>query len=407
MKQRGPVMHVIFVCWLTLSIVAAGLFSGCVSDHQTSSSTGGSGAAVQAGTGGGGEGDREIGVMVYVGDKSVRGYRPRPMLVTAVHKPQKAKFAATDVHCHWGPDEDPAALIRAMDERGIQRAVNLSGDRGDKLDQMLAKFHGHDPQRFIIFCSPDFKRIDEPNFSAAMAAFVRQAYAKGARGVKIYKNLGLGVRDAAGRRIAVDDPRLDGIWATAGERGIPVLIHTADPAAFFTTVDECNERWMQLNRHPRWSFHGPQFPSREALLEERNRMIARHPNTIFIGAHVGNNAEDLASVTKVMDANPNFYVDISGRVAELGRQPYSARRFFIEHQDRILYGTDRFPGKKSQPRYRIYFRFLETADEYFDYYDHDFPPTGEWKIYGLYLPDDVLRKVYHENADRIFGAINE
>ncbi|MDP5878254.1 MAG: amidohydrolase family protein, partial [Dehalococcoidia bacterium] len=184
---------------------------------------------------------------------------------------------------------------------------------------------------------------------------------------------------------------------------VPVLIHTADPMAFFTPVDRFNERWMQLKRHPGWRYHGSDAPGREALLAARNRVIERHPNTQFIGAHVGNSAEDLGALAAVMRRFANFHVDISGRVAELGRQPYSARRFIMAFQDRVLFGTDRYPGRPQQPRYRIYFRFLETWDEYFDYYDHPFPPTGEWKIYGIGLPDDVLRKVYQANARRIFA----
>lgn len=347
--------------------------------------------------------DRDIGVMVYVGRERVKDYRPKPALVSEAHPIARAKFPAFDVHCHWGLDVDPAQMIQAMLERGVKAAVNLSGGHGDALEQMLTKFHRFAPDRFIIFCTPDFSRIDEPDFAKQMVKFLEEARAKGAAGVKIYKSLGLRITDASGRIVPIDDPRLDPIWATAGRLNMPVLIHTADPVAFFEPVDRFNERWMQLKRHPSWSFYGPQFPARDELLAQRNRVIERHPNTVFIGAHVGNSAEDLKALSALMQRMSNLYVDISGRVAELGRQPYSARRFFIDHQDRILFGTDRYPGRPQQPRYRIYFRFLETADEYFDYYDHHFPPTGEWKIYGIYLPDAVLQKVYHANADRIFG----
>jgi predicted TIM-barrel fold metal-dependent hydrolase len=220
-------------------------------------------------------------------------------------------------------------------------------------------------------------------------------------GLKVFKSLGLTTRDANGALIAVDDPRLDPIWAACGRLGMPVLIHTADPVAFFSAPDECNERWMQLQRHPSWSFHGPAFPSRDELFAQRDRMITRHPGTTFICAHVGSHADDLAAADRFLTAHPNAYVDISGRVGALGRQPFTARAFLIEHQDRVIYGTDRFPGRPDQPRYRIYFRFLETADEYFDYYDHPFPPAGDWRIYGVDLPDDVLRKIYYGNSDRI------
>ena len=348
-------------------------------------------------------GNRDIGVMVYVDDERVKDYRPKAALVTEAHRIARAKFPAVDVHCHWNLDVDPAQMIQAMDERGVKSAVNLSGGHGDALDQMLARFHKFAPDRLLIFCTPDFGRIDDPDFAKQMVEFLEQARARGAAGVKIYKSLGLRITDGSGKIVPIDDARLDPIWATAGRLNMPVLIHTADPVAFFAPVDRFNERWMQLKRHPSWSFYGSQFPARDELLAQRNRVIERHPNTIFIGAHVGNSAEDLKALSALLAKLPNLYVDISGRVAELGRQPYTARRFFVDQQDRILFGTDRFPGRPQQPRYRIYFRFLETADEYFDYYDHDFPPAGEWKIYGLYLPDAVLRKVYHANADRLFG----
>ena len=345
--------------------------------------------------------DKKPGVLVYVGSKWIADYQPRPNLVTEAHSISRSKFPAIDIHCHWGLDKDAHQMIKAMDERGVKRAVNLSGGWGEQLDQILEKFYRFAPQRFVIFCSPDFSRIDEPNFGQTMATFLEDARAKGAAGVKIHKSLGLRIRDQSGQLVPVDDRRLDPIWAKAGALKMPVLIHTADPVAFFQPADGLNERWMQLKRHPDWSFYGSEFPARGNLLAQRDRVIQRHPGTNFIGAHVGNSAEDLKAIGTLLERYPNLYVDISGRVAELGRQPYSARKFFLKYQDRILFGTDRYPGRPSQPRYRIYYRFLETEDEYFDYYDHPFPPTGEWKIYGIHLPDEVLKKVYHENAERI------
>src|SRR5690606_22942302 len=216
-------------------------------------------------------------------------------------------------------------------------------------------------------------------------------------------SLGLTIKDGSGKVVPIDDPRLDPIWAKCGELGIPVLIHSADPVAFFRPIDERNERWLQLHRFPSWSFHGPEFPSYEEVLQQHDRMIARHPGTTFISAHMGSQAEDLKTLGERLARLPNMFVDISGRVAELGRQPYAARRFLLEWQDRVVYGTDRYPGRPDQPRHRIYYRFLETDDEYFKYYDHPFPPTGEWRIYGVHLPPDVLRKIYQTNADRALG----
>jgi len=345
----------------------------------------------------------EAGRAVYVGQELLRDYRPRSSLVTEAHHIDRPKFPAIDAHCHWGLSQDPRQLLRSMDELDLRCAVNLSGGFGAQLDQMLARFHKAAPDRLLIFCNLDFSRIDEEDFGLKMAAFLTDARARGVSGLKIFKDLGLTVKDRSGRIVPVDDPRLDPIWAKAGELGMPVLIHSADPIAFFQPVDQFNERWMQLKRHPDWSFYGPQFPRREEVLAQRNRVIKRHPRTTFIGAHIAEYSEDLRSAAALLDQCPNLYVDISGRVSELGRQPYSARRFLMWYQDRVLFGTDRYPGRADQPRHRIYYRFLETADEYFDYYDHPFPPSGDWKIYGVFLPDEVLKKIYHDNAARVLG----
>ncbi len=344
-----------------------------------------------------------IGRAVYVGDERIDDYQPQPSLTTTATSVERARHPAVDIHCHWELEENPHELLAAMDERNVRRAVNLSGGWGEKLDRMLDRFHRAAPGRLIIFCNVDFSTIDEPDFGPRTAAALEDARRKGAGGLKIFKDLGLRIRDASGRIVAVDDRRLDPIWATCGRLGMPVLLHTADPVAFFQPVDRFNERWMQLKRHPTWSFHGDEFPARGDLLAQRDRVLERHPRTVFVGAHLGGHAADLDAAARTLDAHPNFSLDIAGRVAELGRQPYRARRFLIEYQDRIVFGTDRSPGRVDQPRYRIYYRFLETDDEYFDYYDHAFPPAGEWKIYGVFLPDEVLRKIYSENADGIFG----
>ncbi|MBD3328179.1 amidohydrolase family protein, partial [Candidatus Peregrinibacteria bacterium] len=333
--------------------------------------------------------DDEIGMAVYVGDALLRSYSPDSSLVTDETILERSTYPAFDVHCHWSIEQDPIAMLEAMDRRNISRALNLSGGWGQNLDAMLEKFHTVDPERFVIFCNIDFSRIDEPDFGEAMSAYLREAKAKGVSGLKIFKSLGLRYRDASGELIPVDDPRLDPIWETCGEIGFPVLIHVADPPAFFKPIDEKNERWMQLKRHPDWSFYGEEFPSLDELFAQRSRMMERHSDTIFIGPHMGSHASDLATAARMLDRHPNLYYDISGRVAELGRQPYSARKFLLKYQDRILFGTDRYPGRTSQPRYRVYYRFLETDDEHFDYHEHTFPPTGEWKIYGVFLPDDV------------------
>jgi predicted TIM-barrel fold metal-dependent hydrolase len=222
---------------------------------------------------------------------------------------------------------------------------------------------------------------------------------RGARGLKVLKDLGLGVRDKTGKFITVDDPRLDPIWEECGRLGIPVSIHVTDPEAFFYPADASNERYEELTEHPDWSFSSPQFPSKQSILEARNRVFARHPHTTFIALHMGNWPENLDYVGQVLDRYPNTYVEFGAREAELGRQPRRSREFFLKYQDRIMFGTDNGPEEEM---YRNYFRWLETADEYFDYWGY--PGQGRWKIYGMELPSPVLEKVYHLNADKLFSA---
>ena len=206
------------------------------------------------------------------------------------------------------------------------------------------------------------------------------------------------VRDHTGALVTIDDERLDPLWATAGELGLPVTAHIADPVAFFSPLDEKNERYEELSAHPDWHFPSPPFPAFRELVNALARVVTRHPNTTFIGAHVSSYAENLQWVSDLFDRCPNFYVDISARISELGRQPYSARRFFMRYADRILFGIDASPDLET---YQIYYRFLESDDEYFAYNTGDLPYQGRWAIYGLYLPDEVLQKVYAGNAQRI------
>ena len=344
-----------------------------------------------------------MGTAIFVGDTVLKPYDPTPALVSPETPVARAKYPATDIHAHWPASVEPAALLEAMDDLGVERAVNLSGGVGAQLDRMLERYHDAAPGRLVIFANIDFSRIDEPTFGTNAVEMLERARARGAAGVKIFKSLGLTIKDRGGRVVPIDDPRLDPIWAACGRLGLPVLIHSADPVAFFQPIDARNERWLQLKRHPDWSFHGPEFPAREEVLAQRDRVIARHPRTTFVGAHLGDNAEDLAALSRRLERLPNFVVDLSAREAEIGRQPYTARRFFLRWQDRILFGTDRYPGRPDQPRHRLYYRLLETDDEYFKYYDHPFPPTGEWRVYGLHLPDAVLEKIYRTNADRVLG----
>ncbi len=349
-------------------------------------------------------------------DLLLREFRPQPMLRVAEHRLQRSKFASVDVHTHpsarlRGVSEPLDDFVTAMDQNNIAVCVSLDGRLGAELQEHLAYLKPHE-DRFVVFANIDWQgsgeeakpetwAVNQPGFARQTVAALRQAHQLGAVGLKIFKGFGLTIKNADGSLLAVDDQRLDPIWEVCGELKMPVLIHTADPAAFFEPIDQYNERWAELQKYPEWSFAGEEFPSREELLIARNRIIARHPNTTFIGAHVGNNAEDLGTLSQWLDAYPNLNVDIAARISELGRQPYTAREFFLKYQDRILFGTD---GPRPA-RLTYYWRFLETYDEYFPYADLPVPPKGFWRIYGIGLPDDVLNKVYSANACRLIPAI--
>jgi predicted TIM-barrel fold metal-dependent hydrolase len=332
-------------------------------------------------------------------------FEPRSMLKVPAHEVGRAVFPAIDVHNHvndargGAPPVPVPELLARMDRVNLKRIVILTGRWGEALQHVIDRMVKPHPDRFTVFAEPDWSRVDDPDFGEAMAAQVRDAVARGARGLKITKALGLGVRYREGPLVAVDDPRLDPMWAECGRLRVPVAIHTSDPDAFFEPVDGRNERWDELLEHPDWSFHGERFPPKRALLDARDRVFARHPGTTFIALHVANHPEDLDYVAAVLDRHPNVVVETGARHAELGRQPRRAREFFLRYQDRILFGTDFAP---EEGMYRNWFRFLETADEHFDYWNH--PGQGRWRISGLDLPRDVLEKVYARNAERVIPA---
>jgi predicted TIM-barrel fold metal-dependent hydrolase len=266
------------------------------------------------------------------------------------------------------------------------------------------------PGRFYVFTEPMWNRANEPGYARLQADEIERAQRAGARGVKILKTLGLFLRESitTGALVKVDDRRFDPMWEVCGALGMPVAIHVSDPAAFFRPIDRNNERYEELHNHPDWSFHGKDFPSNAELLEARNRVFARHPKTQFLTLHVGNFAENLAHVSESLERFPQMTVELGARIGELGRQPRAARKFFDRYQDRILFGTDAVPRGVETPQqifgdqlYEIYYRFLETEDEYFDYAPAPVPPQGRWRIYGLGLPDPILKKVYQENAARL------
>lgn len=358
--------------------------------------------------------------MEELGDLRLRDWRPEPKLVVPTHRVERASFPAVDAHNHLGRwlsawlSDDPAAwtatdvgaLLELMDACNLRAIVNLDGRWGDELEANLDRYDRAHPGRFATFCHVDWaSAVASGDVGRAAAASLRASVAAGARGIKVWKDLGLHVRDSAGELILPDDRRLTPLWEAGAELEVPVFIHVADPVAFFEPVDERNERYEQLRAHPEWSFADPSFPRFERLIDSLESLVAANPDTTFVGVHVGAYAENLAWVGTRLDAYANFHVDIAARVAELGRQPRATRELVVSHPDRVLFGIDEFPPARES--YAIYFRFLETADEYFPHSNEEVPLMGRWAISGLDLPDDVLRQVYLGNALRIVPGLAE
>lgn len=335
------------------------------------------------------------------GDLKLLDWKPRSQLVVKETVVMKPRFPVIDIHNHLGKLEDTEKYLQEMDKAGVRMCVSLDG-RSEKefYKEHLAASNKVAKDRFLVFFRPDFTGIDASDFGTREAAKLQEAVKMGVKGLKISKVLGLTVKDKTGKVVPVDDPRIDPIWAKCGELGIPVVIHVSDPVAFHTPIDEYNERYDELGAHPEWSYYGERYPySKDEILEQLYRVIERHPNTIFISTHMGNLAEDLGRVSMWLEKYPNMYVDIDARISELGRQPYTARKFMIRHQDRVLFGTDTRPNAEA---YRVYYRFLETDDEYFDA-SPSHHQQGRWMIYGIHLPDEVLEKIYNKNALKILA----
>lgn len=324
----------------------------------------------------------------------------------------RAAFPAIDVHFHLEslpPTITPERLVKAMDAAGIAKLVNLGGVPG-MFEHFAETFYAKYPDRFIMFVKPDPNALSNGSGIPAQVEWIKKAARMGARGIKENKSFGLGQRDETGKLVAIDDPRMDPIWELAGKLGMPVLVHTGEPPSFFLPVDAHNERYQELLENPDWSLYGTDAPSQKELMEQRERLLARHPKTNFIGAHLGMNPDDLAYASYLLDKYPNYYVDMSSVISELGREPYSARRFFIKYQDRILFGTDGGfgldPDKNWTPErmYSSYFDFLETDDEYMEFPLADITKQGNWRVYGIQLPSDVLEKIYVRNAERLIPS---
>jgi predicted TIM-barrel fold metal-dependent hydrolase len=340
-------------------------------------------------------------------DLKLKDWEPRSMMVTKTSLREKPLYPVVDVHNHLGggsarlTPEQVRKYLTEMNEAGVRTVVNLDGGWGDRLTQTLAALDTAHPGRFLTFALINFEGIDDPSWNDREAKRLEASFQAGAKGLKFHKSLGLSYRYKEGKLMTVDDPKLDPIWEMCAKHNRPVVIHVADPAAFFTPLDRFNERWHELNANPSWLFFGEKFPKRQDLLDQLHRVIAKHPKTTFINTHFGNNAEDLAAVAKQLDKNPNMYVDFDARISELGRQPFTARKFFLKYQDRILFGTDTTPKRDA---YRIYYRFLETEDEYFDC-AASHHRQGFWNIYGINLPPEVLEKIYRTNAERILYGL--
>ena len=335
-------------------------------------------------------------------DLGIRQYKPRSTLRVEQHPVPRARYPVIDVHSHHRQlsPERWATVVKEMDQQNLQVLVNLSGGTGVVLvDNLRALASSPAPDRMVFFANLDFSDLDTPGYGARAATRLEADIRAGARGLKIFKNFGLSLKRGSGTRVAVDDPEFDAVWATCARLGVPVLIHTAEPAPFFEPVDETNERWLELQIHPNRRRPAPEFPSFETLMEERNRLFARHPKTTFIAAHFAYHANDLARLARLLDAYPNVVTETGAILAELGRQPRATRAFFVKYQDRVLFGKDAYVASE----YPYFWRTFETADEYFDYYRdyHAF-----WKLYGLDLPDQVLRKLYYANALRVVPGLS-
>jgi uncharacterized protein len=349
----------------------------------------------------------------------IESYNPKSTLVVSKHLVPRSKFPFIDVHNHqWEmPTQDLSLLLQQMDSLNMVVMVNLSG-RSYKL---ISDYHGkelfsiQDPSylaktmsnvkanaagRIIVFTNIDFLDIDNPDWTKKTVLQLEKDVKEGANGLKVYKELGLDIKDKNDNRITIDDPRLDAIWEKCGKLKIPVLIHSGEPAPFFDEPDSTNERWLELKLHPDRARPHLAYPSWQQVMTEQHNVFRKHPNTIFIMAHFGWLANNLSALGYLLDSLPNVYTEFAAIMEEIGRQPKNARNFFVKYQDRILFGKDSW----AVGEYGFYFRMLETEDEYFEPLRkyHAF-----WYMYGLGLPDDVLKKIYYKNALKIIPGIDK
>jgi predicted TIM-barrel fold metal-dependent hydrolase len=328
-------------------------------------------------------------------------YNPTSTLVVPGEEITQAKFPFIDVHSHQRDMSVSAlkSLIADMDALNEAVMVNLSGGSGEGLKEKIENINKSYPNRFVVFANVNFEGAKDMKWGERAAAQLEQDINNGAKGLKIFKSLGLRNKDADGKRLAIDDPRLDPIWTKCAEMGVPVLIHAADPKSFWDDMDSNNERWLELKTHPRRKRTAKDPAPFEQLIQEQHNVFKKHPKTMFINAHMGWHANNLKKLGELLDEMPNMNVGISAVIAELGRQPQHAREFFIKYQDRVLFGKDSWKPEE----FPTYFRVLESNDEYFPYYKkyHAF-----WAMYGLNLPDEVLKKLYYQNALKLIPGLD-
>jgi predicted TIM-barrel fold metal-dependent hydrolase len=343
----------------------------------------------------------------------IEEYSPKSTLVVEKNLKSRSKFPFIDVHSHqWDMSySNLKKLVSEMDSLNMAYMINLSGSgiatfAGNQtlmdlnLEKSISNVNQNFPERFGVFLNIDFNMIDHEDFHTKTVEIIKDAVSKGAIGLKVYKGLGLSVKDSKGIRVKVDDPRLSPIWNICGELNIPVLIHSGEPSPFFDPIDKYNERWLHARQKPSSFRPSDKYPSFKTVMGEQYNMFKNHPNTTFINAHMGWMANDLDKLGRHLDSLPNVYTEIGAVIGELGRQPRRARKFFIDYQDRVMFGKDTY----NKSEFDVYFRVLETSDEYFDYYRKR---HGLWKMYGLNLPDEVLKKLYYKNALKLFPTIDK
>ena len=339
-------------------------------------------------------------------------YSPISTLVVPSNPKTRSKFPFIDVHSHhWNmPIMNLDNLVNEMDSLNMVYQINLSGSglavfsgKQDLMDLNLLKsvnnVNENYPERFGVFVNLDLSKIGRKNFKSNTEEYLENASKIGAIGLKIYKNLGLNLKDGEGNRVKVDDERLQFIWEKCAELNFPVLIHSGEPIAFFDKIDKFNERWLHAKERPNSFRPSGKYPSFDVVMMEQYNMFKKNPNTTFINAHFGWFGNNLKKLDQQLTELSNVYTEFGAVINELGRQPISARKFFTKHQDRILFGKDNY----NKEEYYLYFQVLETSDEYIEYFRKR---HGLWKLYGLNLPDSILKKVYYKNALKIFPSIN-